>query len=184
MRQRLGLAAALLGEPKVLLLDEPINGLDAEGIVWMRAFLREQAARGTAVLVSSHHMTEVAETADHLVVIGSGRLLADLPTEEVIRRYARPSVRVASGERDRLAAVLGGRGYPVHTRSDGGLAVSGASAAAIGALAGEHRIVLEGLSRESGSLEEAYLGLVGSPAAEAASGTEPSTTADDPKGRQ
>ncbi|MDT0301286.1 ABC transporter ATP-binding protein [Streptomonospora wellingtoniae] len=173
MRQRLGLAGALLGDPKILLLDEPVNGLDAEGIVWMRSFLRDLAARGTAVLVSSHHMTEVARTADHVVVIGSGRVLADLPTGELISRYTQPKVRVTSAERERLSAVLEDAGYAVRTSPGGGLDVAGAGTAEIGALAGEHRIVLEGLTQESGSLEEAYLDLIGAPGGGRAHGTEP-----------
>ncbi|MEU8352680.1 ATP-binding cassette domain-containing protein [Streptomyces sp. NPDC048845] len=160
MTQRLGLAAALLGDPDVLVLDEPVNGLDAEGIIWLRSFLRRQADQGRTVLVSSHLMTEVARTADRLVVIGGGRVLADLPTDELIERYARPGVRVTARDPARLAAVLRGAGWEVRPLPDGALSVTGATAGQVGDLAGRHRIVLESLGGTSGSLEDAYLDLV------------------------
>ncbi|MEU9073481.1 ABC transporter ATP-binding protein [Kitasatospora sp. NPDC048538] len=108
MRQRLGVGAALLGDPPVLLLDEPVNGLDPEGIRWIRTLLRRLAAEGRAVLVSSHLMTEMALTADHLVVIGRGRLLADAATRDFLDRHGRTRIRVRAVDPDKLAALLGG----------------------------------------------------------------------------
>ena len=106
MSQRLGLAAALLGDPPVLLFDEPVNGLDPEGIVWVRRFMQRLAAEGRTVFVSSHLLSEMAQTADHLVVIGRGRLIADLPTQQFIDRASESTVRVRSPQLDTLRGVL------------------------------------------------------------------------------
>ncbi len=106
MTQRLGVAAALLGDPGVLLLDEPVNGLDPEGVVWIRTLLRGLAAQGRTVLVSSHLMSEMAQTADHVIVIGRGRLIADTSVAELVRRGSGGHVRVRSPHGDRLAALL------------------------------------------------------------------------------
>jgi ABC-2 type transport system ATP-binding protein len=160
MTQRLGLAAALLGDPGVLVLDEPLNGLDAEGISRLRSLLRQLADEGRTVLVSSHLMAEVARTADHLVVIGRGRVLADLPTAELIARHVAPGVRVGCAEPARLADLLRNAGAVVRQAPDGTLAVTGASTAQVGALAAQHRLALDGLSRTAGSLEDAYLNLL------------------------
>jgi ABC-2 type transport system ATP-binding protein len=160
MTQRLGLAAALLGDPGVLVLDEPLNGLDAEGITRLRSLLRQLADQGRTVLVSSHLMAEVARTADQVVVIGRGRVLADLPTAELIARHAAPGVRVSCAEPARLAGLLSAAGAQVRELADGTLSVSGAGAAQVGALAAEHRLALDGLSQSAGSLEEAYLDLL------------------------
>ncbi|MDH6142161.1 ABC-2 type transport system ATP-binding protein [Kitasatospora sp. GP30] len=160
MTQRLGLAAALLGDPGVLVLDEPLNGLDAEGISRLRSLLRQLADEGRTVLVSSHLMAEVARTADHLVVIGCGRVLADLPTAELIARHVAPGVRVSCTEPARLADLLRNAGAVAQQTPDGTLAVTGVTAAEVGALAARHQLVLDGLSRTAGSLEEAYLNLL------------------------
>ncbi|MGC0314096.1 ABC transporter ATP-binding protein [Kitasatospora acidiphila] len=160
MTQRLGLAAALLGDPGVLVLDEPLNGLDAEGISRLRSLLRQLADEGRTVLVSSHLMAEVARTADHLVVIGRGRVLADLPTAELIARHVAPGVRVSCTEPARLADLLRNAGAVAQQTPDGTLAVTGVTAAEVGALAARHQLALDGLSRTAGSLEEAYLNLL------------------------
>ena len=127
MGQRLGIAAALLGDPAVLLFDEPTNGLDPEGILWIRNLMRNLAAEGRAVLVSSHLMSEMALTADHLVVIGRGRLIADEPLEAFVARTSTETVLVRTPERDRLAAVLAGLGAYTDDR-DGVLEVVGVEA--------------------------------------------------------
>src|SRR5215469_3677551 len=136
MKQRLGIAAALLGDPGVLLFDEPVNGLDAEGVLWVRGLLRSLAAEGRTVLVSSHLMSEMAVTADHLIIIGRGRLLADTPTEAFVGANARKDVLVRSPQAsDLAAALLTGHGASVREEGRGGLAVTGMDAPAIGDLA-------------------------------------------------
>jgi ABC-2 type transport system ATP-binding protein len=129
MTQRLGIAVALLGDPGVLLLDEPVNGLDPDGVAWIRALLRSLAAEGRMVFVSSHLMSEMALTADHLIVIGRGQLIADASVTEFVRQGAGAWVQVRSPERNRLARLLRGTGAAVDFADDGSLAVRGASAA-------------------------------------------------------
>lgn len=157
MAQRLGLAAALLGEPPVLILDEPANGLDPEGVNWIRQFVRDYAASGRTVLVSSHLLSEMAETADHLIVIGKGKLIADLPTHEFIRRATGRQVRVRSPEARHLADLIRSAGHQVEHDEDGSLLVRGMEAAEVGRLAARHAIELHELSPQTGSLEEAFL---------------------------
>ncbi|MFD8751741.1 ABC transporter ATP-binding protein [Kitasatospora sp. NPDC059577] len=159
MRQRLGVAAALLGDPAVLLLDEPVNGLDPEGIRWIRTLLRDLAAEGRAVLVSSHLMSEMALTADHLVVIGRGRLLADAATSDFIDRHGRTRIRVRAVDPAKLAALLGGAGHGLDaTRVDGGAwEVSGAEPERIAALAAANGVVLYEIATQQDSLEEAFM---------------------------
>ncbi|MEV5754884.1 ATP-binding cassette domain-containing protein [Actinoallomurus sp. NPDC052308] len=159
MRQRLGIAAALLGDPAVLLLDEPANGLDPEGIVWIRELLRRLAREGRTVLVSSHLMNETATFADHLVVLGRGRLLADLPMRDFIERHSDARVRVRSGDPARLRAALLTGGYAVIGGDDGRLVVEGAEAAQVGAIAAREGIAVLELADERASLEQAYLAL-------------------------
>jgi ABC-2 type transport system ATP-binding protein len=151
MLQRLGIAGALLGDPQVLLFDEPVNGLDPEGIRWIRTLMRDLAAEGRTVLVSSHLLAEMANTADELVVIGRGRLITATTMADFLRRDA--AVRVRSPQLDRLAALL-----PDARREGDALLVPG-STERIGELAAEHGIVLHELSARQTSLEEAYLGL-------------------------
>jgi len=159
MRQRLGIAAALLGDPPVLLLDEPTNGLDAEGIRWLRGFLRELAAEGRTVLVSSHLMGEVGLTADHLLVVGRGRLLADMPLAEFVAEHGEPRLRVRTPEPERLAGVLGATGAEID-RDGGALAVRGIGERRIGEVAARHGIPLLELRRDDArSLEDAFLAL-------------------------
>ena len=159
MKQRLGIAAALLGDPPVLMFDEPVNGLDPEGIHWIRGFFRELAADGRTVLVSSHLMSEMAQTADHLVIIGRGRLLADLPTAELTG--ARRDVLVRSPRAAELAELIARRGGTATPQDDGALVVTGLDAAAIGDLAAGHGIAVHALVPRQASLEDAYLELTG-----------------------
>ncbi|WP_354643175.1 ABC transporter ATP-binding protein [Kitasatospora camelliae] len=157
MRQRLGVAAALLGDPPVLLLDEPVNGLDPEGIRWIRTLLRSLAAEGRAVLVSSHLMGEMALTADHLVVIGRGRLLADLGTAEFLERHGRRRVRVRAVDPDKLTGLLRGAGLDAEPVGDGAWEVAGTGPEQLGALAAAQRVALLELAVCQDSLEEAFM---------------------------
>ena len=159
MGQRLGLAAALLGDPPVLLCDEPVNGLDPEGIVWIRTMLRSLAAEGRTVFVSSHLMSEMALTADHLIVVGKGRLIADASTAEVIAGSSLNSVLVRSPQVTRLAVLLREQGADVVEESDGALRVTGAEPAEIGDLAANAAIALHELSPQLASLEAAFMEL-------------------------
>ena len=157
MKQRLGIALALLGDPPVLIFDEPVNGLDPEGVHWIRRLFKSLAAEGRTVFVSSHLMSEMALTADHLIVIGRGRLLADLTTAEFIAANARGDVLVRSPRPGDLARLLASRGATVAPEGDGGLAVTGMDAPAIADLAAEHGIGVHELTPRHASLEEAYL---------------------------
>lgn len=159
MGQRLGIAAALLGDPSVLLFDEPVNGLDPEGILWVRTLLRHLAGEGRTVFVSSHLMSEMALTADHVVVIGRGRLIADRPVAELVADSSRRFVRVRTPERARLVPLLEASGGRVEAGDDGAFTVTGLSAEAIGDLAGEHRVRLHELTPLQASLEEAFMDL-------------------------
>jgi ABC-2 type transport system ATP-binding protein len=159
MTQRLGIAAALLGDPGVLLLDEPVNGLDPEGVVWLRTLLRSLAADGRTVLVSSHLMSEMTLTADQLIVIGRGRLLADTSVQEFVQQRSEGWVQVRSPERDRLAQLLRGQGAAVEAGPGNSLEVRGAAIAAVGDLAARHGIALHELAARQPSLEEAFMAL-------------------------
>jgi ABC-2 type transport system ATP-binding protein len=161
MRQRLGIAAALLGDPAVLLLDEPSNGLDPEGIVWIRELLRRLAGEGRTILVSSHLMNETATFADHLVVLGRGRLLADVPMRDFIDAHSHARVRVRTGDPVPLRAALARRGYAVADGADGDgrWLVEGATAEQVGAVAAHEGIPVFELADERASLEQAYLAL-------------------------
>jgi ABC-2 type transport system ATP-binding protein len=159
MGQRLGIAAALLGDPDVLLLDEPVNGLDPEGIRWVRELLRELADEGRTVLVSSHLMSEMEDTADHLVVLGRGRLLADAPMEELLGAHA--AVRVRTPQAPLLADALRRAGARVELELDGALRVEGLDLAEVGDIAFVADVRVHELSRVTASLEAAYLELTG-----------------------
>ncbi|MBT3154576.1 ATP-binding cassette domain-containing protein [Streptomyces sp. CHD11] len=159
MGQRLGIAAALLGDPAALVLDEPVNGLDPEGILWIRNLMKSLAAEGRAVLVSSHLMNEMAVTADHLVVIGRGQLVADCSTEEFIERSTEQSVLVRTPDGAKLAELLRGSGATVTTTGDGDLDVTGLESARIAELAAADGLVLHELSTRRGSLEDAFMEL-------------------------
>ncbi|WP_226436099.1 ABC transporter ATP-binding protein [Rhodococcus yananensis] len=160
MSQRLGLAGALLGDPRVLLFDEPVNGLDPEGIVWIRRFMQALAAEGRTVLVSSHLLSEMAQTADHLVVIGRGKLIADTSVKEFVDRASEDVVMVRSPQLDELRAALTERGHTA-VDDDGALRVSGATTAEVGELAAARSIVLHELAGRSASLEDAFMKLTG-----------------------
>ncbi|MEU5719258.1 ABC transporter ATP-binding protein [Streptomyces sp. NPDC020403] len=159
MRQRLGIAAALLGDPDVLMLDEPSNGLDPEGIVWIRELMRMLAREGRTVLVSSHLMNETSSFADHLVVVGKGRLLADLPMPDFLASRTRPSVRLRTTESGRLRDMLTSLGYVPVREEDGRWTVEGARAEEIGAAAALEGIALFELVDQQATLEDAYFAL-------------------------
>jgi ABC-2 type transport system ATP-binding protein len=158
MGQRLGIAAALIGDPAVVILDEPVNGLDPDGVLWVRSLLQSLAAEGRTVLVSSHLMSEMAVTADHLLVIGRGQLLADTTVDELIDRVAVGSVLVRSPETDRLRDLLRRRGATVQDE-DGALRVAGLVAEQIGDTAREGGLAVHELTPRRASLEEAYMDL-------------------------
>ncbi|MFB7912907.1 ATP-binding cassette domain-containing protein [Streptomyces sp. NPDC056061] len=157
MGQRLGIAAALLGDPRVLLFDEPVNGLDPEGIHWIRTMMKALAAEGRTIFVSSHLMSEMALTADHLIVIGQGRLLADTSMADFIQQNSRSYVRLRSPEHERLRDVLHAEGLVVVEAGGGTLEIDGATSEGLGELAARHRIVLHELSSQRASLEEAFM---------------------------
>ncbi|MEV6806006.1 ATP-binding cassette domain-containing protein [Streptomyces sp. NPDC017248] len=159
MRQRLGIAAALLGDPEVVLLDEPANGLDPEGIVWIRTLLRRLAADGRTVLVSSHLMAETAVFADHLLILGRGRLLADTPVREFIQARVRPHVRVRSSDPAALADLLARHGHDATRDADGTWTVPGARVDDLGRLLAEAGVPVLELAAREATLEEAYLDL-------------------------
>ncbi|MFI6321370.1 ABC transporter ATP-binding protein [Nonomuraea sp. NPDC050556] len=154
MSQRLGIAAALLGDPEILLFDEPVNGLDPDGILWIRTLMRKLAAEGRTIFVSSHLMSEMAQTADHLVVIGRGALIADTSVSEFIGRSSQGYVRVRSPRLAELTDLLGtGDLYPDHLR------VTSRSALEVGAVAAQHGVALEELVFVQPTLEAAYMEL-------------------------
>ncbi|TJZ79357.1 ATP-binding cassette domain-containing protein [Rhodococcus oryzae] len=165
MSQRLGLAATLLGDPKVLLFDEPVNGLDPEGIVWIRKFMQRLAAEGRTVLVSSHLLSEMALTAEHLVVIGRGRLIADTTVKQFVDRSSESTVRVRSPQLDALRSALTSQGLTVRedgtSELGGALIVLEATTDVVGQIAGGQGIVLHELAAQQGSLEDAFMKLTG-----------------------
>ena len=158
MRQRLGLAAALLGDPELLVLDEPANGLDPEGVRWLRDFLRSFAAGGGTVLVSSHVLAEVAQTVDRVVIINRGRFVVEAALEELTARSG-ASVRVRSPQAGTLLTLLGDAGIATVALGDDLLAVAGAPASRVGEIAAANGVVLHELVTEESSLEEAFLAL-------------------------
>jgi ABC-2 type transport system ATP-binding protein len=168
MRQRLGIAAALLGDPRVLLFDEPVNGLDLDGVRWIRGLFRRLADEGRTVLVSSHLLGEVQQVADRLAVIGRGRLIADATTEQILGGLGSPQVRVRSAggpaHETALEAALRSHGLTVQRDDGGDLLVEGAAADEVGALAHAADIPLRHLSDVRPSLEQAYLELTGASA--------------------
>jgi ABC-2 type transport system ATP-binding protein len=159
MSQRLGIAAALLGDPEVLLFDEPVNGLDPDGIRWVRNLLRGLAREGRTVFVSSHLMSEMAVTADEVVIIGKGRLISQIPIDELLAQSSQRFVRVRSPEIARLKEALEGGGAATVLEDDGSLSVRGKDEAAIGELAASIPVVLHLLAPQSASLEEAFMEL-------------------------
>ncbi|GAA2331832.1 ATP-binding cassette domain-containing protein [Streptomyces kunmingensis] len=159
MGQRLGIAAALLGDPEVLLLDEPVNGLDTEGVRWIRDLMKSLAAQGRTVFLSSHLMSEMELTADHLIVIGKGRLLADTTVRDFIASHSRVHTRVRAPEAEKLRALLEAKGADVSLDPRGGWRVDGPDTAAIGDLARDHGLALHELAPAHSSLEEVYTAL-------------------------
>jgi ABC-2 type transport system ATP-binding protein len=159
MGQRLGIAAALLGDPDAVVLDEPVNGLDPDGIRWIRDLLRSLAAEGRTVLVSSHLMSEMAVTADHLIVVGQGRLIADTSVEEFVDRASSNFVVVRTPDPARLHGVLAGPDVQVTTAAGGTLEIRGLSAEQVGRAAFEAQVPLYELSPQQASLEEAFMEL-------------------------
>uniref|UniRef100_A0AAU2VF91 ABC transporter ATP-binding protein n=1 Tax=Streptomyces sp. NBC_00003 TaxID=2903608 RepID=A0AAU2VF91_9ACTN len=162
MKQRLGIAAALLGDPPVLMFDEPINGMDPEGVLWVRRLFRRLAEEGRTVFLSSHLMSEMENTADHLVVIGRGRLIAAESVRDFAARGTRRSVVVGTPQAAELAALLTAAGATVEPESSAGaekLSVTGLPAERIGALAFQNRIQLEELTTRTASLEAAFMEL-------------------------
>ncbi len=159
MRQRLGIAAALLGDPPVLLLDEPVNGLDPEGIVWIRGLLRSLAAEGRAVLVSSHLMSELEDTADRLVVIGRGRLIADTGIAELLASADGARVRLRTPQRSEVMALLAAAGASATSSGADEVTVTGLDAAAIAELVSRRGLLLHELTSERATLEEAFMRL-------------------------
>ncbi|MBO2463482.1 ABC transporter ATP-binding protein [Actinomadura violacea] len=161
MGQRLGIASALLGDPRTLILDEPVNGLDPEGILWIRNLLKDLAAEGRAVFVSSHLMSEMALTADHLIVIGRGRLIADTSVAEFVERASTGRVKVRSPRAARLRDLLAGPSVTVTEPQEGTLLVSGMTSDEIGRIASGNGITLFELAPQQASLEEAFMELTG-----------------------
>ncbi|HEX5449543.1 MAG TPA: ATP-binding cassette domain-containing protein [Gaiellaceae bacterium] len=159
MGQRLGIATALLGDPATIMLDEPVNGLDPEGIQWIRNLLKQVAAEGRTVFVSSHLMSEMALTADHLIVIGRGRLIADTSVDDFIRGAAKNAVLVRSPQLGELRVALAREGVAITDGDGGSLEVTGLTAAEIGDIAAEHSLRLHELTPQQASLEEAFMQL-------------------------
>lgn len=159
MGQRLGIAAALLGDPATLILDEPVNGLDPEGVIWVRQLTRYLAAQGRTVFLSSHLMSEMAQTADHIIVLGRGRIIEDAPVADILARASGTAVRVRTPDAARLEQLLAASGVSVSHLPDGLLQVTGLPAPRIGELAAHSAIVLHELTPVVGSLEDAYLAL-------------------------
>ena len=172
MGQRLGIAAALLGDPATLILDEPVNGLDPEGVIWVRNLARHLASEGRTIFLSSHLMSEMAQTADHIIVLGRGRIIADAPVASILAMAKGAGVRVQTPDSARFAAVLTANAGTITTAEPDVLLVTGIPAPRIGELAAEERVVLHELTAVSGSLEDAYLALTEDEVEYHAGGTE------------
>ncbi|MGV8967037.1 MAG: ABC transporter ATP-binding protein [Cellulomonas sp.] len=159
MGQRLGIASALLGNPHTLILDEPVNGLDPEGVVWVRNLVRYLASEGRTVFLSSHLMSEMALTADHIIVVGRGHILADAPVADIVARSAGTTVRVRSPQASRLVELLAGPGVSFTSTAPQAVEITGSTAEAIGEAAAAAQLVLHELTPVVGSLEDAYMSL-------------------------
>jgi ABC-2 type transport system ATP-binding protein len=159
MGQRLGIASALLGDPATVILDEPVNGLDPEGVHWMRNLMKQLAAEGRAVFVSSHLMSEMALTADHLIVIGRGRIIADTSIEDFVRKASGARVRVRSPHAERLRDLVLGDGVAVAASEPGVIEIEGTTSEHVGDIAAKNSIVLHELTPLQASLEEAFMEL-------------------------
>lgn len=161
MHQRLGIAATMLGDPHTLIFDEPVNGLDPEGVHWVRRFVRSLAAEGRTIFLSSHLMSEMAQTADHIVVLGKGRVLADAPVGEFISDGRRERTRARVGDAARLAPLLSGDGVAITTAGADVLEIEGLAASRIASIAVGAGIELHELTPLKASLEDVYLALTG-----------------------
>ena len=161
MGQRLGIAAALLGDPQTLILDEPVNGLDPEGVRWVRQFVRHYASEGRTVLLSSHLMSEMAITADHIIVLGKGRVLADAPVSQLVSEWTSTRIRLRSPRLAELIPLISGVGIEITQTEPGAADLVGALPEAVGDAAAAAGIPIHELSPQSGSLEDAYLALTG-----------------------
>ncbi len=159
MGQRLGIAAALLGDPATLILDEPVNGLDPEGVIWVRTLTRFLASEGRTIFLSSHLMSEMAQTADHIIVLGRGRIIADAPVSEIVALATGTAVQVRTPDAARLGALLAAPDVSISSTEPQLLRVTGLTAKHIGELAASNGVVLHELSPLAGSLEDAYLAL-------------------------
>jgi ABC-2 type transport system ATP-binding protein len=159
MGQRLGIAAALLGDPEVVMLDEPVNGLDPDGIRWIRDLMKTLAAEGRTVFLSSHLMSEMALTADHLIVIGRGRLITDVSVAEFIHQHSRHTVRVRSPQTSELAEIVRSADVSVEAIEPGLISIEGLSAEQVGRQAASNGFVLYELTPQQASLEEAFMDL-------------------------
>ena len=159
MGQRLGIAAALLGDPQTLILDEPVNGLDPEGVLWVRNLVRYLASQGKTVFLSSHLMSEMAQTADHLVVIGRGRIIADAPVKDIIAGTRQTRTLVRTGESHQLSALLAGNGVTVDQSEPETLTVTGLESRRIAKLALDNGVLIYELTPQVSSLEDAYFDL-------------------------
>jgi ABC-2 type transport system ATP-binding protein len=157
MGQRLGIASALLGDPRILMFDEPVNGLDPEGILWIRNLMKQLASEGRTVFVSSHLMSEMEVTAEHLIVIGQGRLIADTTMRDFIERNSQAYSVVRSPQAEKLRKLLAAKGGQLQDEPEGAFRVTGIEPAAIGDLAAEHGIAIHELSPRFASLEEVYM---------------------------
>jgi ABC-2 type transport system ATP-binding protein len=162
MGQRLGIAAALLGDPEILMFDEPVNGLDPEGILWIRNLMKALAAEGRTVFVSSHLMSEMENTADHLLVIGRGKLIADCTVDEFIAANSQQTVRVRTPQQDQLTKLIASAGGTIRDSGDGGVVVTGLDVSQIGDLAYDNAVRLHELAPIHASLEEAFMDLTAS----------------------
>ncbi|MEV7889337.1 ATP-binding cassette domain-containing protein [Streptomyces sp. NPDC002817] len=159
MGQRLGIATALLGEPDILLLDEPVNGLDPDGVRWIRTLVKELVAEGRTVFMSSHLMSEMAQTADHLVIVGQGRLLADTDMNSFIEDHSVSRVRVRTPEPERLLSLLRAKGISSHKQLDGTVMAAGVDAPTVGSIAAHQGVTVHELATEHSSLEDAFMRL-------------------------
>jgi ABC-2 type transport system ATP-binding protein len=162
MGQRLGIAAALLGDPQILMFDEPVNGLDPEGILWIRNLMKALAAEGRTIFVSSHLMSEMENTADHLLVIGRGKLIADCTVDEFIAANSQQTVRVRTPQPDLLAKLVAAAGATVRENGDGSMVVSGLDSERVGDIAYDNEVRLHELASVHASLEQAFMELTAS----------------------
>ena len=184
MRQRLGIASAMLGDPPAVMFDEPFNGMDPEGIIWMRGFLRSLAAQGRAVLMSSHLMSELQDTADHLVIVGRGRVIADASTADLLAAASGDRVTLRTAAPAQAAAVLQGAGAAVAVTGPDALSLSGLTAEKVVMVLSENAVAFSEVAAHRASLEEAYLELTRDAAEYRAQPVTPAGPGRDPEAAQ